>query len=52
MFIGALWRYEIAILSMLAISTFLVGGGYLLFSPILVLLFMLCIWSDDGPLHR
>lgn len=52
MFVGALWRYEIAILSMLAISTFLVGGGYLLFSPILVLLFMLCIWSDDGPLHR
>jgi hypothetical protein len=52
MFLGALWRFDIAILSMLALSTFLVGGGYLLFTPILVLLFLLCIWSDGGPLQR
>lgn len=48
LFLGALWRFEIAILSMLALSTFLMGGGYLLFSPMLVLLFVLCIWSAGG----
>lgn len=51
LFVGALWRFEIAILSMLALSTFLMGGGYLLFTPMLVLLFTLCIWSDGGPLR-
>jgi hypothetical protein len=45
MFVGTLWRRETAILSVLALTTFLVGGGYLLFTPMLVLLFLLCIWS-------
>jgi hypothetical protein len=51
MFVGTLWRRETAILSVLALTTFLIGGGYLLFTPMLVLLFLLCIWggttSDD-----
>lgn len=45
MLFGTLWRRETAILSILAAVTFLVGGGYLLFTPMLVLLFLLCIWS-------
>jgi hypothetical protein len=52
LFIGTLWRRETAILSVLALTTFVVGGGYLLFTPMLVLLFLLCIWggtsADDG----
>jgi hypothetical protein len=47
MFVGTLWRRETAILSVLALTTFLVGGGYLLFTPMLVLLFLLCIWSGS-----
>ncbi|HEY0316653.1 MAG TPA: hypothetical protein VGC28_10380 [Sphingomonas sp.] len=45
MLFGTLWRRKTAILSILAAVTFLVGGGYLLFTPMLVLLFLLCIWS-------
>ena len=45
MFTSTLWRRETAILSVLALTTFLVGGGYLLFTPMLVLLFLLCIWG-------
>ena len=48
MFIGTLWRRETAILSVLALTTFLVGGGYLLFTPMLVLLFLLCIWGGTA----
>ncbi|WP_260928046.1 hypothetical protein [Novosphingobium sp. 9] len=53
MLAGTLWRRELAILSVLAVVTFIVGGGYLLFTPMLVLLFLLCIWSarpGDPPL--
>jgi hypothetical protein len=46
MFTGTLWRRETAILSILALTTFLMGGGYLVFTPMLVLLFLLCIWGD------
>ncbi len=45
MFLGTLWRRETAILAVLALTTFLVGGGYLLFTPVLVMLFLICIWS-------
>jgi hypothetical protein len=51
MFAATLWRRETAILSVLALTTFVVGGGYLLFTPMLVLLFLLCIWggtANDG----
>lgn len=47
MFVGTLWRRETAILSVLALTTFIVGGGYLLFTPMLVLLFLLCIWGGS-----
>ena len=46
MFTGSLWRRETAILSILALTTFLMGGGYLVFTPMLVLLFLLCIWGE------
>ncbi|WP_242138291.1 hypothetical protein [Sphingomonas sp. TREG-RG-20F-R18-01] len=45
--VGTLWRRETAILTVVALTTFVVGGGYLLFTPMLVLLFLLCIWG--GP---
>jgi len=45
MFLSTLWRRETAIISVLALTTFVVGGGYLLFAPMLVMLFLLCIWS-------
>lgn len=50
MFTGTLWRREMAILPVVALMTFVVGGGYLLFTPILMLLMLLCIWSGlpDG----
>ncbi len=48
MFTGTLWRRKTAILSVLALTTFLVGGGYLLFTPMLVLLFLLCIWGGTA----
>jgi len=46
MLVGTLWRRDIAILSLLAVTTFVIGGGYLVFTPILVMMFLLCIWSD------
>lgn len=49
MFAGTLWRRETAILSVLALTTFIIGGGYLLFTPMLVLLFLLCIWGGTTP---
>jgi hypothetical protein len=45
MFVGTLWQRDTAILTVLALTTFLVGGGYLVFVPMLVLLFLLCIWA-------
>jgi hypothetical protein len=48
MYVGTLWRRETAILSVLALTTFIVGGGYLLFTPMLVLLFLLCIWGGSA----
>jgi hypothetical protein len=46
MLAGILWRRDIAMLSILGIVTFFVGGGYLLFTPMLVLLFFLCGWGE------
>jgi hypothetical protein len=46
MFIGTLWRRDIALMSLVALANFIAGGGYLLFTPILVVSFLLCIWSE------
>jgi hypothetical protein len=46
MLVGTLWRRDIALMSLTALANFLLGGGYLLFTPILVLSFLLCIWSE------
>lgn len=46
MLAGTLWRRDMALMSLVALTTFLVGGGYLLFTPILVLSFLICIWSE------
>jgi hypothetical protein len=48
MLIGTLWRRDIALMSLVALTTFLIGGGYLLFTPMLVLSFLLCIWSEEA----
>jgi hypothetical protein len=52
MFVGSLWRRETAILTILALTTFLVGGGYLVFTPMLVILFLLCIWARAPDVER
>jgi hypothetical protein len=52
MFVGSLWRRETAILTILALTTFLVGGGYLVFTPMLVILFLLCIWARAPDAER
>jgi hypothetical protein len=44
-----LWRPDVAMLSILSIVTFFLGGGYLVFAPILVLMFLLCGWGSAGP---
>ncbi|MBB5685761.1 hypothetical protein [Sphingobium boeckii] len=43
--ISAIWRREMALIPVLAIVQFQLGGGSLLFTPLLVLMAMLCIWS-------
>lgn len=47
MLAGLLWRRDIALMSLVAVTTFLTGGGYLVFTPILVLSFLLCIWTEQ-----
>lgn len=43
--ISAIWRRDIVLLPILAIVQFQLGGGSLLFTPLLVMMAMLCIWS-------
>ena len=45
-FIGTLWRRDIAIVSLFMLANYQLGGGYLLFMPMVVLAALLCIWSD------
>lgn len=43
--VGALWRREIAFVSIFVLVNFQLGGGYLLFAPMLVIGAILCIWT-------
>lgn len=45
--VGALWRRDIALVSLFALVNYQIGGGYLVFAPLVVLAAILCIWS--GP---
>lgn len=44
-FIHALWRSPIAIVTLFVLVNFQLGGGNLLFAPLVVLAAILCIWS-------
>ena len=45
-FVNAIWRRELMLLPILSIVQFQLGGGSLLFTPLLVMIAMLCIWSQ------
>jgi len=44
--VAALWRRDVAILSVYGLVNFQLGGGFLLFPPFIVIIAMLCIWSS------
>lgn len=44
--VAALWRRDVAILSVYGLVNFQLGGGFLLFAPFIVIIAMLCIWSS------
>ena len=48
-FITALWRRDIALVSLFAFANFQLGGGNLLFAPFVVLSGLLCIWAAPPP---
>lgn len=41
------WRRDIAIISIFSLVNFQLGGGNLLFSPLVILTTLLCVWSAD-----
>ncbi len=43
--VSAMWRRDIVLVPIMLLVQFQLGGGSLLFSPLLVLISMLCIWS-------
>lgn len=43
--VAALWRREIALLSLYALVNFQLGGGYLVFPPLVILMTLICVWS-------
>jgi hypothetical protein len=45
-FVNALWRRDIAIISIFVLVNFQLGGGNLMFAPLVVLGAILCIWSQ------
>lgn len=42
---AALWRREIALVSLYVLINFQFGGGYLVFPPLVILMALVCIWS-------
>jgi hypothetical protein len=51
-FIASLWRRPIAIVSLFLLVNFQLGGGNLLFAPLIVLAAVLCIWSAENGRSR
>ncbi len=43
--IGTLWRREIAFVSLFVLVNFQLGGGNLLFAPLIVISAILCVWA-------
>lgn len=48
---AALWRRGIALVSLYLLVNFQLGGGYLVFPPLVVLMALVCIWSR-APAER
>jgi hypothetical protein len=46
-FVHALWRRDLAIVSLFVLVNFQLGGGNLMFAPLVVLGAILCIWSKS-----
>jgi hypothetical protein len=46
-FVHALWRRDIAIVSLFVLVNFQLGGGNLMFAPLVVLGAILCVWSQQ-----
>lgn len=48
--VAAVWRRDIAIICVYGLVNFQLGGGFLLFPPFVVIMAILCIWSNgiDG----
>ena len=46
---STVWRRDIVLVPIMLLVQFQLGGGSLLFSPLLVLIAMLCIWSGAPP---
>ncbi|HWW63635.1 MAG TPA: hypothetical protein VNZ43_02645 [Sphingomonadaceae bacterium] len=51
-FLASLWRRPIAIVSLFLFVNFQLGGGNLLFPPLVILAAILCIWSDGNDPTR
>lgn len=47
--ISATWRRGLSLIPILLLVQFQLGGGSLLFTPLLILIAMLCIWSGEPP---
>jgi hypothetical protein len=45
--IRSCWRRDIAIISIFCLVNFQMGGGNLLFPPLIILIAVLCVWSAD-----
>lgn len=48
-FAYTLWRRDLTIVTLFMLVNFQLGGGNLLFAPLVVLAAVLCIWSDPPP---
>jgi hypothetical protein len=45
-----IWRPDLPMLSLICLAIFLTGGGYLVFSPFVFLMGLICIWSRPWAL--
>jgi hypothetical protein len=48
-FLAAVWRSKRPAISIVCLTIFILGGGNLLFPPILFLIALLCIWGQPVP---
>ena len=50
--VAAVWRRDLAIISIYGLVNFQLGGGFLLFPPFVVIMAILCIWSSPADAAR